>query len=298
MHRVAELCGHETLDPTGGVQFIEASWVGVPAFTGAVLRNILVPGADLAKKAQRVLESPPPQWSAESRVMAASAAPVVTPKGDRVVARMGHPKKPGVRVGEVGNPRFVIEDDENDMFLAGWEDELGGGGEDPAEGGEDPASSAPQTPDDPLKALEDDMVRVVKERVQKRLREELATPSVRPSDSSIRTNSNIVKDAYIAGLDAIVRTASTDANMLNAIAAFNRINGVNIPIPLYRAALKVGSVTRYSSVEAFLESCAAALGRKPAKEEALTLLRLGKLLARGGSVGGNYKHGSRQGGPT
>lgn len=36
---VAELCGHEK-DPES-VKFIEASWVEVPAFTGAVLRNVI-----------------------------------------------------------------------------------------------------------------------------------------------------------------------------------------------------------------------------------------------------------------
>lgn len=40
-HRVAELCGHHTAGETGGVTFIEASWVETPAFTGAVARNIL-----------------------------------------------------------------------------------------------------------------------------------------------------------------------------------------------------------------------------------------------------------------
>lgn len=38
--RVAELCGHKTL-PNGGVKFIEASWVAVPAFPGASLRSIV-----------------------------------------------------------------------------------------------------------------------------------------------------------------------------------------------------------------------------------------------------------------
>ena len=36
---IAELCGHES-DPNS-VKFIEASWVEVPAFTGAVLRNVV-----------------------------------------------------------------------------------------------------------------------------------------------------------------------------------------------------------------------------------------------------------------
>lgn len=35
---IAELCGHKSL-PGGGVKFIEASWVEVPAFAGATRRN-------------------------------------------------------------------------------------------------------------------------------------------------------------------------------------------------------------------------------------------------------------------
>lgn len=40
--KIAELCGHIMAEP-GSVKFIEASWVANPAFTGAVLRNILTP---------------------------------------------------------------------------------------------------------------------------------------------------------------------------------------------------------------------------------------------------------------
>lgn len=40
--KIAELCGHISAEP-GSVRFIEASWVANPAFTGAVLRNILNP---------------------------------------------------------------------------------------------------------------------------------------------------------------------------------------------------------------------------------------------------------------
>lgn len=38
--RVAELCGHKSL-PNGGCRFVEASWVGTPAFPGAALRDIV-----------------------------------------------------------------------------------------------------------------------------------------------------------------------------------------------------------------------------------------------------------------
>ena len=41
--RIAELCGHKSL-PNGGVKFVEASWVGTPAFPGAANRSIIVDG--------------------------------------------------------------------------------------------------------------------------------------------------------------------------------------------------------------------------------------------------------------
>lgn len=45
--KIAELCGHVKAEP-GSVKFIEASWVANPAFTGAVLRNILTPDQAVA----------------------------------------------------------------------------------------------------------------------------------------------------------------------------------------------------------------------------------------------------------
>jgi len=39
--RIAELCGHPSL-PNGGVKFVEASWVGTPAFPGASKRSIVL----------------------------------------------------------------------------------------------------------------------------------------------------------------------------------------------------------------------------------------------------------------
>ena len=307
-HRVAEICGSKEIDPHAGVNFIEASWVGMPAFTGAVLRNILVPGADLAKKAQEVLASPPPQWASDSRILSASSGTLTIPRF--------MPPQPGVRVGNLGDPRLFMADD--DVFLAGWADEEpkedadaapSDDAEAPAtdDGAEAPAADAPKAPppkepDDPFKGLEDEMVKTVKDRVQKRLKNELnpTNPGPSPEQSSMKPNSNVVKEAkvkYLAGLDALVRTASSEVDLINAVASYNEYNKIKIPVPLYRAALKVGSSVQYASVEAFLDACRVALKREPTVLEARTLLRLGKLIARGhGVLRGNSD--SRQGGPT
>ena len=66
-HRIAELCGDVSLDPTGGVTFIEASWVAVPAFTGAVARNVITvseksdPEKKTARRIRRVFNQPSPR---------------------------------------------------------------------------------------------------------------------------------------------------------------------------------------------------------------------------------------------
>jgi hypothetical protein len=65
--KVAELCGHHSA-PNGGIQFIEASWVAIPAFKGAVLRNILEPAqlpSQISRKAQKILAETPLEWVAD-----------------------------------------------------------------------------------------------------------------------------------------------------------------------------------------------------------------------------------------
>lgn len=72
---IAELCGHPSIDPHGGVHFIEASWVATPAFTGAVLRNILDPkqvSSTKARDIQAVLNTPPAAWGGPTRVASAN----------------------------------------------------------------------------------------------------------------------------------------------------------------------------------------------------------------------------------
>ncbi len=72
--RIAELCGHPTMNETGGVRYIEASWVKVPAFTGAVLRNIITPSGISAQSdhIRRVLASPPTAWTDQDSIKVAS----------------------------------------------------------------------------------------------------------------------------------------------------------------------------------------------------------------------------------
>ncbi len=76
--KIAELCGHHS-DP-GTVKFIEGSWVGTPAFTGAVLRNILDPANAMAgvlgKRIQVAFSHPARTADPGSLQRAAKLAPI------------------------------------------------------------------------------------------------------------------------------------------------------------------------------------------------------------------------------
>lgn len=237
-HRVAELCGHPSLDPTGGVQFIEASWVGTPAFTGAVLNKIIEAngGNALGKAASAMMETPPGQWTSGQRQKAAALA-------------FG-----------------------GDTFLAGWgEDESDEGG------------SEPEQPKKPFEDLEDELAEHMKDRVRKRLKrdmDEKEREEALKAPPATAENDNVVKQAaFRAAITTALRFASGDADLLNKVATVDSEYGVKIPVPIYRAALRLGSTEGYESLNQFARACHAALGRKPTAEEAKWLIRLGKLIS-------------------
>jgi hypothetical protein len=240
-------CGHESISPHGGVHFIEASWVGTPAFTGAVLRNVIEPTEEVSKQAAKVLATPPPQWASDANLKAASEA------GVKIIK-----KTFGTKVAD-------------EMFLAGWE-------EGDAAPEEAPPTTEPAKPSDPFDDLEEKVRKHVLERVEKRLTEELAKPE-NPEGASL--NETLNKQAtmkYNAGLSAIIKTASSDVDLINRIASFNLKSGIDLPVDLYRASLKVGSRKSYKTAQAFWTACETVLGHKPLVREARILDRLSKLL--------------------
>lgn len=254
-HRVAELCGHATIEPAGGVRFIEASWVGTPAFTGAVLRNIIKvsPETTVAKDAATILSLPPVEWSQVSS------------------------RKAGKKAND---------------FLAGWGDDDDGG-----EGGEGAAPAAPATPKAPFEDLEQELADHLKDRIRKKIKHDMDQadqPAAGPETSS--TNEGLVKQGltmddlltpgqrplYGATLSFLCKSASSEADLMNHVANLNAEYGVDIPVPLYRAALRLGSLSGYKSTNEFFRACRAVLGRAPTTAEAKTLVRLGKVISRRG----------------
>jgi hypothetical protein len=257
---IAELCGHTSIDETAGVTFIEASWVATPAFTGAALRNVIEPARmsdRQAKQIQEVLSTPPKQWSDTANVKAAS-----------LQADQGEP----LVVSRVRSAAFDFGDED--------------------EGGED-EGAATEAPADPLQGIEDELHGVMLDRVKKRIKKELSEQDVEdalnPEDSTAAPNDTIIKQGtirlaarrakYNVAADALIRTASSDADLLNRLVLLDRAFGLEANPVFYRAALQVGSTRKYGSSSQFWVACRRALGGPLDHPTAQTMLRLGKSLS-------------------
>lgn len=267
--RIAELCGDETLDPTAGVVFIEGSWVKVPAFEGAVRRNLITLSSDdkskLAKKINRVY-SFPAQIPADGAFLKA-AHEMATRVGG------GHPYRSPAGMN-------VIAADDMDLDM--------GEGDEP--------SAAPPPPSDPLKDLTDEIKRTVMDKVRDSIKEDLAKGGLAKAlvPDSTAPNDTVVKQArmkkaeYLSGVTKIVRTAGSDLELIQKIARLNAQWSIFLPGSVYQTALKVGGSHKYGSLQSFLGKCQGHLGRAPTVPEARALVRLAKLLSTR-RVGGSPK---------
>jgi hypothetical protein len=267
-YRVAELCGHDSLDPTGGVTFIEASWVAVPAFPGAVMRNMLTPeqvNMNTHSQMQQVLASPPPQWTDQDGM----------PKA----ARVGSPVE---REAEMRRQQRIAQMDDPGAPPPGGDM----GAPPPAPGGMPGMPGAPGAEEkDPLEDLEGELEKwlldKVKKKIQDKMKDEVAEDAASEPELATSTNENINHQAseIVSGAKALLRIARSDAELIDGLARLNQSHGVKISRDIYRTALRVGSTDGQPSLEEFLRRCAGTLGRKPTLGEAKTLVRLGRILS-------------------
>ena len=301
--RVAELCGHGTIDPHGGVHFVEASWVEQPAFTGAVLRNVLEPTPITTAKVQEVLASVPPQWSETDYLKVAGFMPLVEEVLDtKVIDNVGQIRHDGALVGAIGKTQRAAIYGSADPFLAGWDDE---GVEEGAEEGAEEVSDTPPTGEpakSPLEDAEEDLEKHLMNRVVQRMKDKMKDKVVDDAiggESSMAPNDTLIKEGsagrmYKAALNTIVWKTASDADLVNSLAEYHQNIGIDIPVDIYRASLVVGYHKKYSSVDSFWDACCRVLGRVPNHYEAKTILRISKLLTQRKSLGCNSSHsGSR-----
>ena len=254
--RVAELCGDVSMDPTGGVTFIEASWVKVPAFKGAVARNLLTLSSDdNSKTAQRI-----------QKVMAS-------------------PSKPVPQTGYLKAARKMVADDMDEG------EPPAEGGEAPA----DANLHDPAPPASPFKEIEDEVKKYILDNVKKTLKEDVSKSmlgeALIPTNTSTAPNDTVVKQArtkaaYLSGVQRSLRTSTSDREAILKIARLNQAFAIFLPVSVYRTSLKIGGSHKYGSLQEFLGKCAACLGRQPTPGESRALVRFAKLLSTR-SVGKN-----------
>lgn len=281
-HRIAELCGHKTIDPTGAINFVEASWVAVPAFRGAVARNIL----SWDKEGEtEPLNAVPEEWGgASTEISNIPTGGEETP----LMAKVAFLKEAG------------LWDDVEDALEEEDEDEEGsddGDSEDSSDSDDDSGDSSDkkkgkkdkkEDPTKKLKDLENDVYDEVVGRVKNRIKIDLnkmETPKgLGPEDSTSHMNDTIIKEgsisklAYVSAVEMISKTASNNREMMRLLEDYNKKVGVNIEQSLYTTALKLGSDTNYGSLGAFRKSASFFLGADPSPTQLRVLIRLSKLL--------------------
>lgn len=240
--RVAELCGDESLDPTGGVQFVEGSWVKLPAFEGAVARGVLDISTDSDKK--KVANKIESGFSRPLPVIGAGyqkAARDLSAFGEEEEESGGESMAPVPEVEE--SPLGKIREDLKRVVLDGVKDEL-----------------------------ETELTR-------KRVEDQVLPPSDAPNDTIVKqARLQGMKLAYRASLRSFTLSARSEADFLDRVASLNEQFGISVPVSVYRAALRVGTRDSYPNLSEFLKAAGEFLGRPASNEEAVTLVRLASLL--------------------
>lgn len=260
--KVAELCGHESEDPTGGVQFIEASWVKVPAFTGAVMRNILTPDVIDLDRMKKVLDTPPPQWSEDQTIKAAKL-----------------------------NRRRA-----GDFDFGDFGDEGGGEGEEKPEEKKKEEDPLDALEGDIEQTILDRVTKRLKDKIRSKTQEEAAKPE---GELATATNQGITHDAsdhslerlYRQGVGSLVKTAKDNTIFLNQMILHNTNFGIYIPKRIYKVALQAGPTAKYGkNIQRYLKVCEDIHGRRLTSGEAKTLIRLGHLLSLRSKIRPSTKH--------
>ncbi len=298
-HRLAELIGHVTVQNSN--QFIEASWVRNPAFTGAQRRNILNP--DMAATAAMMDE----------------ASVVYEIRRDEIHLD-GLQKVASLRFAE-GEEKETPSDEEADMEaeMSAMEEEGGGddaGGDEEAKDASgddasgDDASGVPGKggADAKLEDLLSKAQEMIVETLVKGLSDKLApkpedvgtaTPAISDSFGGANLNESLLSASSFT--KAAPKAFKNDPKLVEwAIAARRLVASGHAssltprdlivlswiddtarlaakPANMYMAAMNVGPSSRYPSEVSYLAACRIRMGRRLAQDEKLFFSKLGKI---------------------
>jgi len=279
-HRIAELCGHHTIDPTGAINFVEASWVAVPAFRGAVARNVLTWETEAKEGAEALLTQVPEKWKTSDTTTQKIESPLL--------AKVAFLKDAGLW----DDVEDALEsDDDEDSDDEDGDDEDGDSDSDSEGGGDKKKDKKDKKDEDPtkkLKDLENDLYDEFVNRIKNRVKIDLArleTPKgLGPEDSTSKLNDTIIKEgslnkvAYLGAIKHIAKISSNNRDLVSSLKDYNESLGINIEKSLYMTALKLGTAKNYGSLEAFHKSASFFLGAEPSPQQMRVLIRLTKLM--------------------
>jgi hypothetical protein len=278
--KIAELCGHVADEP-GSNKFIEASWVGNPAFKGAVIRSILT--AEEASVYDK-LHAP--------RLQVAFSSPA-----------------------RVADPNSRVKAARSAFDFGGQEEQFPGGGQQ----GQGEESTPKEEPVDPLESAVDDLAKHLREKAVNKVREDMSGPRTPGNDSNERhNNETLIREASQSPvwrrIASTLQRATQDhlqtrkmllglllhkAGGWHALQASHKFSGREVlaisrvldrlqGIPsvagearIYRTVLAVGGAGPYGDVDTYLTACGRVLGREPTPTERAALVTKGRLFDLG-----------------
>lgn len=275
--KVAELCGHIEAEP-GSNKFIEASWVGNPAFTGAVLRSILTPE----------------EASVYDHLHA-----------DRLQVAFSSPPR-------VADPNQLSKAARQAFDFGEEKEQFPGGGD-----AKEEEAAPKEEPKDPLDSVVNDLAKSLTDRAVQKIRQDMRgkTPG---NDVQEDHGNNTLIPASVSPLrrrlahtvqrllgDPAKTETITRGLLLHreggwrAVQASNKYSGRDVlaisrvldllhgapsvagEARIYRTVLAVGGASSYVDVETYLTACGRVLGREPTQNEKLALITKGRLFDLG-----------------
>lgn len=298
-HRLAELIGHVSVPNSN--QFIEASWVRNPAFSGAQRRNILNPevsSPSLAFDLSRVVDLSQARLQAQVPDGVGRAASRLAADDDGQGGSQDQGGSPPS--GDPSTPDDPSSPDDSGS----------------AAGGKDDPPSPPKDDSPKPSGGLDDLIgkaqEMLLEGLVKGLGERLApkpedVPSATPSLSEANMNETLLTGSsrLRSAVDAIrtspaltpemrrfaLRAARAVAGGRRGVAsarltprdlvvfswiADTAVNSAHPPA-IYQAAMSTGASSSFPSERSYLTACGQRLGRRPAPAEAEKLARLGRV---------------------
>jgi hypothetical protein len=314
IHPISEIIGHVAVPNSN--QFIEASWVKVPAFKGAVRRNLLNPDAgtissvsavEIQAKKNVFVQIPDGIKRAASKRMVAEDK---TPTTEELDESFDSPPEEGTGDDSPSDGESSPNDDFSFEDPPSSDEDSGGTSED----------SLPESDsDDPLESKFDDVLGKIEERILTSISDRLIERlSPKPEDVdtviapplSVETsNDNLVRASkkFHASVSKLypkspsmvswatsvhkiiygkgIRKASsfgiTPRDIITLSWIEDRIAGKNYPDSLYQCAIKSGPSSKYPSEMSFLSTCRINAGRKFDGDEEKFLLRKGRMSSFG-----------------